>query len=365
MKKVILLIILILFMAQGVHAMVKVRDITNVEGVRDNQLVGYGLVVGLNGTGDKSGSVFTMNSLANMMERMGVSVSSGAVKVKNVAAVMVTARLKPFAKAGTKMDVTVSSVGDSKSLEGGTLLMTPLSAANGQVYAVAQGPLSVGGMNVSTSGAKAVKNHPTVGAIPNGAIIEQEVQYQLDQKSIVLNFKDNNLSDVVKARSAINRLVGADVATVSSPSSLSIIVPDSQKTNYYGFMDRVLNAEIEPTDLARVVVDERTGTIVMGADVKVSTVAISQGNLTINVTSTVTTEPGIPQDSKPAQDKKTSSTQISAKEESAKLMVIPEPLSISDLVKALNSVGVTPRDLISILQAIESAGALHGDLQIM
>ncbi|WP_415238252.1 flagellar basal body P-ring protein FlgI [Seleniivibrio woodruffii] len=354
MKRFILVLLAVLF-AQNAHSLVKVRDITNVEGIRDNQLIGYGLVVGLNGTGDKSGSSFTIQSLANMMERMGVSVSKDSMKVKNVAAVMVTARLMPFARTGSRMDVIVSSVGDSKSLEGGTLLMTPLSASNGTVYAVAQGAISVGGMNVSSSGAGAVKNHPTVGTIPNGAIIEQEVQFEMDRKNIVLNFKENNLANLVKARNAINTAAGTAVADISSPSTITITVPEAQKANYFAFMDKVLNTEIEPADLARVIIDERTGTIVMGADVRINTVAVSHGGLTITIKSTVETE----------QEKKTEQTAIGVKEENAQLMIIPEALSISDLVKALNSVGVTPRDMISILQAIKAAGALHGELQVI
>ncbi|MGE4268067.1 MAG: flagellar basal body P-ring protein FlgI [Deferribacterales bacterium] len=349
-------VLLFVLIVQNAYALVKVRDISNVEGIRDNQLLGYGLVVGLNGTGDKSGTAFTTQSLANMMERMGVSVSKDEIKIKNVAAVMVTAKLQPFARPGSRMDVVISSVGDSKSLEGGTLLMTPLSASNGTVYAVAQGPVSVGGMNVAESGAKAVKNHPTVGAIPNGAIIEQEVQYQMNETNIVLNFKENNLSNLVRAKDAINSVVGQNVADITSPSTMVISVPETQKTNYYSFMDKVLNTEIEPADLAKVIIDERTGTIVMGADVRISTVAVSHGNLTITVKSTIDM-------AKPSEGAQ--KTELGINEDKGQLMIIPEALSISDLVKALNSVGVTPRDMISILQAIKSAGALHGDLQLM
>ncbi|WP_303850617.1 flagellar basal body P-ring protein FlgI [Seleniivibrio woodruffii] len=359
MKRLLPVLIFFLFV-QNAYSLVKIRDISNVEGLRDNQLLGYGLVVGLNGTGDKSGTAFTTQSLVNMMERMGVSVSKDEIKIKNVAAVMVTAKLPPFGRSGSKMDVVVSSVGDSKSLEGGTLLMTPLSAANGMVYAVAQGPISVGGMNVAESGAKTVKNHPTVGMIPNGAIIEQEVQYQLNQKNIVLNFKDNNLSNLVKAESAINGMLGVKAANITSPSTMVINVPEGEQQNFYNFMDKVLNTEIEPSNLARIVIDERTGTIVMGADVRVNTVAVSHGNLTITVKSTV--ELGKEKD---AADGKAVKTEVGVNEDQGQLMVIPEALKVSDLVKALNSIGVTPRDMISILQAIKSAGALHGELSLM
>lgn len=287
MKKLLVTAILIITLTQSAFALVKIRDISNVEGIRDNQLIGYGLVVGLNGTGDKSGTDFTVQSLVNMMERMGITVSKNAVKVKNVAAVMVTAKLPPFSSSGSKMDVVVSSVGDAKSLEGGTLLMTPLSAADGQVYAVSQGPVSVGGMNVSSGGTGTIKNHPTVGFIPNGAIVEKEVPFNMDQTNIVLNFRQSNLSDVVKAKEAINMKMGGNIAAITSPSTLEIVVPRGQEQNYYVFMDRILNTEIEPSDMAKVVVDERTGTIVMGSDVRISTVAVSHGNLTISISSTL------------------------------------------------------------------------------
>lgn len=364
MKKLLIALIITIISAQSAFALVKIRDISNVEGIRDNQLIGYGLVVGLNGTGDKSGTEFTVQSLVNMMERMGITVTKEDVKVKNVAAVMVTAKLNPFSRNGSKLDVVVSSVGDSKSLEGGTLLMTPLSAANGQVYAVAQGPVSVGGMNVSAAGAGAIKNHPTVGMIPNGAIVEKEVPYNMDESNIVLNFKQSSISDIVKAKNAINSRIGSNVAAITSPSTLEIVVPRNSSGEYYVYLDNVLNAEIEPSNLAKVVVDERTGTIVMGADVRINTVAVSHGNLTININSTIEK----PQDQNfldgnaPAEQQQ---TEITVNEENAKLMIVPEGVSISDLVKALNSIGVTPRDLISILQAIKSAGALHGELQVM
>jgi len=356
-------ITLIIFLVANISfAMVKIRDISNVEGIRDNQLIGYGLIVGLNGTGDKSGTDFTVQSLVNMMERMGITVSKNAVSVKNVAAVMVTAKLPPYSTTGTKVDVVVSSVGDAKSLEGGTLLMTPLSAANGQVYAVAQGPISVGGMNVSSSGAGAIKNHPTVGMVPNGAIVEQEIPYMMDESEIILSFKQRNLTDLVKAKDSINKRIGQSVARITSPSTLQVDVPESEKNNFYVYLDSVLNSQIEPTHLARVVVDERTGTIVMGADVRLNTVAVSHGNLTISINSTVeVTDPNF----LGTGGGTTQNTDVTVTEDSAQLMIVPEGVSISDLVKGLNSIGVSPRDLISILQAIKAAGALHGDLQVM
>jgi flagellar P-ring protein precursor FlgI len=297
-----------------------------------------------------------------MLERMGITVDKNDVKVKNVAAVMVTAKLPPFAKSGTKLDVVVSSVGDAKSLEGGTLLMAPLSAANGQTYAVAQGPISVGGMNVSAGGAGAIKNHPTVGVIPNGALVEKELPFEMNTGYFDIAFNTYNITNVVRAKTAINAYIGSDIASITSPTSIRVNIPDVFRESFYDFMDSVLSVPVEPAGKAKVVVDERTGTIVMGADVRISTVAVSHGNLTITISSTVdvTQNPLFP-----FQQTTTANTDVQVNEEPSKLMVVPEGISISDLVKALNSIGVTPRDLISVLQAIKAAGALHGELEVM
>lgn len=356
------LFLLTFFISVQSYANVKIRDLVSVNGIRDNQLIGYGLVVGLNGSGDKNGTEFTVQSLVNMLERMGITVNKDDVKVKNVAAVMVTAKLPAFAKNGSKTDVVVSSIGDAKSLEGGTLLMTPLSAANGQTYAVAQGPISVGGMNVSAGGAGVVKNHPTVGMIPNGALVEREIDYQMNTNFFDIAFNSYNMSNVVRAKDAINTFIGYEVAAITSPTSIRVNIPDIFRTNFYDYMDSVLNVTVKPAGKAKVVVDERTGTIVMGADVRVSTVAVSHGNLTITISSTIDTERNF---FNPLEQRETETTEITVTEDANKLMVIPEGISISDLVKALNSIGVTPRDLISVLQAINSAGALHGELEVM
>lgn len=364
MKKVIFTIFLMVFMVSSVsHAAVKIRDLAQVEGIRDNQLYGLGVVVGLNGSGDKNNTEFTVQNLVNMLDSMGVAVNKDDVKVKNVATVMVTAKLPPFANAGNKIDVTVSSIGDAKSLEGGTLLLTPLKAANGQTYAVAQGPLSVGGMNVAAAGAGVVKNHPTVGMIPNGAIIEREVEFALSQDSFNLDFKTTGISDIVQAKSAINGFIGSDVATIVSPTTIKVVVPGEFKNNFYDFMGSLLNIEIQPETFARVIVDERTGTIVMGSDVRISTVAVAHGNLTITISNQV--EVSQPAPFTGGETVTAETTQITVAEDQSKLMIVPEGVTISDLVKALNAIGVTPRDLISILQAIKAAGALHADLELM
>ena len=362
MKRILLILIAIILMANtSSFASVKLKNLVNVDGIRFNQLIGYGLVVGLNGTGDKSQTDFTVHTLVNMLDRMGITVDQKKVKVKNVAAVMVTAKFPPFAKAGTKADVVVSSIGDAKSIEGGTLLMTPLSAPNGEIYAVAQGPISVGGMNVSAGGGGTVKNHPTVGRIPNGAIVEKEIGYKMDQSSIILSFKQVSLSNIVKAKNIINRIFKNNIAEVDSPTSVKIKVPEGY--GYYEFLDAVLNVEIQPETYAKVIVDERTGTIVMGSDVRISTVAVSHGNLTIKITSTVeVSQPNAFADGKTVT---TNQKDVSVEEDDAKLMILPDGVMISDLVKALNSLGVTPRDLIAILQSIKAAGALHGELEVI
>lgn len=362
MKKLAIVFFTIL-LGTNVFASIKLKNMADVEGMRQNQLLGYGIVVGLNGTGDKSRTEFTNQSLVNMLARMGVNVNQNDVKVENVAAVMVTAELPPFAKSGSELDVTVSSIGDSESLEGGTLLMTPLKAPNGDVYAVAQGPLSVGGMNVSSGGSGTVKNHPTVGRIPNGAIIEKEIPYNMKQNYIMLNFKDISISNIVRAKNRINSIFGNKLAEIASPGTLEVAIPSEYRGGYYEFLNEVLNVEIRPEDFAKVVVDERTGTIVMGSDVRVSKVAISHGNLTINVNSTVNVSQ--PESFSEGQTVATQETNVDVEEEDAKLMMIPEGVRISDLVKALNSIGVSPRDLIAILQSIKAAGALHGNLEVI
>lgn len=362
MRKLLSFLIVIIF-AYNSYAYVKIKDIAQVNGIRDNQLIGYGLVVGLNGTGDKSGTEFTIQSLVNMLDRMGITVDKNKVKVKNVAAVMVTAKLPPFAKAGTRVDVTVSSIGDAKSLEGGTLLMTPLSGPDGKIYAVAQGPLSVGGMNVSSGGGGTVKNHPTVGRIPNGALVEREIPYSLDNNYITLAFERDSISDLIKAKNAINKYFRQEIAFADSPKTIKVTIPDSYKNNFYDFLDKVLHIEIDPESSSKVVVDERTGTIVMGSDVRISTVAVSHGNLTIKITNTV--EISQPNSFSQGTTAVTANQNTEVKEEDAKLMVIPEGVRISDLVKALNSLGVSPRDLIAILQAIKAAGALQGELEVI
>ncbi|MDY6821781.1 MAG: flagellar basal body P-ring protein FlgI [Deferribacterota bacterium] len=362
MKRLVILFFAFLIISNQLYA-VKLKDLAKIRGVRDNQLIGYGLVVGLNGTGDQDQTEFTVHTLTNMLDRMGITVDEDDVRVDNVAAVMVTAKLTPFAKVGTKIDTVVSSIGDADSLEGGTLLLTPLSAPDGEVYAVAQGPITVGGLNINIRGANVRENHPTVGRIPNGAIVEKEVPYDLPKDNVIISFEKLSLNNIVKAKNAINKFFGEEIASIDSPTTISLNTPVNYKNNFYDFLDAAMRIDIEPEPSSKVVVDERTGTIVLGSDVRITTVAVAHGDLTIRISSNVLVSQPAPFSG--GQTVVVGQPQVEVEEEEGKLMVIPEGAQISDLVKALNAIGATPRDLISILQSIDAAGALQGELEVI
>ena len=342
----------------------RLKDIASIEGVRSNQLVGYGLVVGLDGTGDGTQAQFTTQAIVNMMERMGINVDPDKVKVKNVASVMVTAQLPPFAKVGQKIDVLVSSIGDAKSLQGGTLLLTPLRGVDGKIYALAQGPISIGGFAASGAGASVQKNHPTVGRIPNGATVEATVPVDIDdKKDLKISLNQPDFTTVVRAARAINKAIGIPIAKAIDAETISVKIPPKYWGNAVGLIARIENVKVTPDIQAKVVVDERTGTVVMGENVRISEVAIAHGNLSIQIKEN-------PMVSQPAplsngQTVVTPNTQIKAKEGGGKLILLKPGATIGQLVRALNAVGVTPRDLIAILQAIKAAGALQADLVII
>ncbi len=342
----------------------RLKDIASIEGVRSNQLVGYGLVVGLDGTGDGTQAQFTTQAIVNMMERMGINVDPNKVKVKNVASVMVTAQLPPFAKVGQKIDVLVSSIGDAKSLQGGTLLLTPLRGVDGKIYALAQGPISIGGFAASGAGASVQKNHPTVGRIPNGATVEATVPVDIDdKKNLKISLNQPDFTTVVRAARAINRTIGIPIAKAVDAETISVKIPPKYWGNAVGLIARIENVKVTPDVQAKVVVDERTGTVVMGENVRISEVAIAHGNLSIQIKEN-------PMVSQPApfsngQTVVVSNTQIKAKEGGGKLILLKPGATIGQLVRALNAVGVTPRDLIAILQAIKAAGALQADLVVI
>jgi flagellar P-ring protein precursor FlgI len=362
MKKYLIIIFILIFCLNNVFA-IKLKNLTNIKGVRDNQLIGYGLVVGLNGTGDGDQTEFTVHTLVNMLDRMGITVDENAVRVDNVAAVMVTATMTPFAKAGSKLDVLVSSIGDADSLEGGTLLLTPLSGPDGEVYAVAQGPITVGGLNVRVPGVNIIKNHPTAGRIPSGALVEKEVPFTLSENDVILDFENLSLNNIVKAKNSINNFFGEEIAYINSPTTIQLKKPMNFENNFYDFLNAVMQIDIEPEASSKVVVDERTGTIVMGSDVRISTVAISHGDLTIKISTNVLVSQPAPFSY--GQSIVVGQPEAEVEEEEGKLMVLPEGAQISDLVKGLNAIGATPRDLISILQSIQAAGALQGQLEVI
>jgi len=368
----IISIFVVFFLTAQTASGARIKDIAKITGVRSNQLIGYGLVTGLNGTGDDmKKSLFTLQSVYNMMVRNGITLDPSQIsniKIKNVAAVMVTADLPPFARPGSTMDVEVSSIGDAKSLAGGTLLMTPLKGADHTVYAVAQGPLTLGAFAFGGKAAKVQKNHTTVGRIPNGALIENSVPYQLGKNgTITYQLENADFTTADHITKAINKVFGPHTAFPVDSATVKITIPKSYKHKVVDFISGVESLEVEPDTIARVVVDERTGTIVMGKDVKLSTVAVSHGNLSLVVQETPGTvvQPnpltGAPPVVTPPQ------TTITATEEGGALNVLnmPQGVSIGDIAKALNSIGATPRDLIAIFQAIKASGAMQGELIIL
>ncbi len=341
----------------------RIKDLAKVQGVRANQLTGYGLVVGLSGTGDSNKTVETLQSIANMLKVYGVNISAASLKSKNVAAVMVTATLPAFAKAGDTMDITVSSMGDAKSIQGGTLLQTPLKAANGQVYAVGQGAVSTGGFIAGNGGSTRQKNFPTVGTTPNGAIVEKSVEDTIgDNGSISLSLSQADFTTSSRIAEAINARYGS-IASAVSPGRVDVLIPGYYRGNVVGFVSDVENLYVQPDNTAKVVVNERTGTIVIGGNVSVDEIAIAQGGLSISIQKTEDVNQPAPFTMGETITTKNTDTQV--KEEKANTIVLPSTANVGDIVGALNAVGATPRDIISILQAIKAAGALHADLEII
>jgi flagellar P-ring protein precursor FlgI len=342
----------------------RIKDIAKIVGVRNNQLVGYGLVGGLSGTGDKQGTEFTIQSLTNMLLKMGINVDPTMVRVKNVAAVMVTAELPAFSRAGMRLDVQVSSIGDAKSLQGGTLLLTPLQGVDGETYALAQGAVSLGGFAAGSGGDSAAKNHPTVGTIPSGAVVERTVTVPLQLRErlhFVLHQPDFTTCEAVSK--AMNLQIGQQVAFSQDSRTVFVDVPGNFQDHVVDFIARLETVEVAVDMPARVVVNERTGTVVMGENVRISTVAVSHGGLSV----VIQEEPVISQPSPFGEGRtvETKDIEVTVEEDESHLMVLPAGVSLGDVVKALNAVGVTPRDLIAILQAMKGAGALSAELVIM
>ncbi|MDR3630068.1 MAG: flagellar basal body P-ring protein FlgI [Desulfocapsaceae bacterium] len=361
-----------LFFVQTVSA-ARIKDIAKLNGVRSNQLIGYGLVTGLSGTGDDmKNSLFTLQSVNNMLVRNGITIDPAQisnVKIKNVAAVMVTADLPPFAKPGSTIDVEVSSMGDAKSLAGGTLIMTPLKGVDHQVYAVAQGPLTIGAFSFAGKTAKAQKNQLTVGRIPNGALIENTVPFTIGENgTITYQLENADFTTADRISKVINQTFGQSTAEPTDSGTVKVTIPRGYRSRIVDFVASVESLNVETDSVARVVVDERTGTIVMGKEVKLSTFAVSHGNLSLVVKETppgplqpnpLENGPPAPAASQPASPP--------TGEEGGELTVLnmPKGVSIGEIANALNSIGATPRDLIAIFQAIKASGAMQGELIVL
>jgi flagellar P-ring protein precursor FlgI len=343
----------------------RIKDLANIEGVRQNQLVGYGLVVGLNGTGDTlNNAPFTKQSLQAMLERMGVNIRGATIRTGNVAAVMVTGNLPPFGTQGTRMDVTVSALGDSKNLQGGTLLVTPLLGADGNVYAVAQGSVTINGFQAEGAAASVTRGVPTVGRIANGAIIEREIEFALNRlPNVRLALRNGDFTTAKRIAAAVNDFLGAKAAEPLDPSTVQLSIPPEFKGNVVAFLTEIEQLQVEPDLSAKIIIDERSGIIVMGRDVRVATVAVAQGNLTVSISES-------PQVSQPnplsrGRTVVTPRSSVRVTEDGKKLALVKDGVSLQQLVDGLNGLGIGPRDLIGILQAIKAAGAIEADIEVM
>ena len=348
----------------GVADAVRLKDIAEINGIRMNQLVGYGLVVGLDGSGDGKKATFTVQSMASMLEKMGVTVDQKDIQVKNVAAVMVTANFPPFGKRGNRIDVLVSSIGDANNLQGGTLMLTPLKGVDGKIYAVAQGPVNTGGFGAGGAASTVVKNFPTVGRVLSGAIIEQEVPNDFsDRDSLLFSLHNADVNTAARVVDVINAQFTEPIARAQDAGTIEIRIPDRYMGNTVPLLASLSTLEVEPDNDAKVVINERTGTVVMGEQVRISTIAIAHGNLSIVVKENADVSQPLP-----FSDGRTvasPNTQIDVQEDANKLVVVPNGVSIGEVVHALNALGVTPRDLIAIFQAIKAAGALQADLEVI
>ena len=345
-------------------APVRIKDLVEFDGVRTNDLLGYGLVVGLNGSGDGlRNSPFTEEIMTNMLERLGVNVSGEQFRPRNVAAVIVTASLPPFARSGSKIDVTVSAIGDAQSLVGGTLVMTPLNAADGEIYAVAQGPVIASGFQAEGEGASLTSGVPTVALIPSGAIVEREVDFEFDSLSEVrLALRTPDFTTAVRIENAINRELGRGVALMLDPGTVSISIDRTGARSTAHALVQIENILVEPEQRAKVVVDQRSGTIVMGEDVRISSVAVSQGNLTLRIAEApIVSQPNPFSDGDSITVPRTS---IEATQEQGGLARIGNETTLTDVIGGLNALGVSTRDMIDILKSIKAAGALHADFVV-
>ena len=363
---------LFLVVASGILLMpdanaARIKDIADIKGVRQNQLVGYGLVVGLEGTGDSDDALFTIQSLASLLEKMGVTVQPEDIAdVENVAAVMVTTDLPAFASQGSRIDVLVSSIGDAENLQGGTLLFTPLKGADGSVYAVAQGPVSTGGFAVSgNSGDQVQKNFPTVGRVVGGGLVEQEIHSNFNQKeSLTLALHNPDFTTASRVAQAINRAFYSQLAQTENAGSIQVSVPENYLGNTVQFVTMIESLGVTPDMVSKVVVNERTGTVIMGENVRIATIAIAHGNLSIQIDESQNVSQPLPF-SRGGQTVVTPESDIVVQEGKNPIFLVESGVSIGEVVKALNALGVSPRDLIAIFQALKAAGALQAELEII
>lgn len=353
---------------ENANAASRIKDIVYFEGIRENTLLGYGLVVGLNGSGDNlKNSPFTEKGLSDFLNRLGVSTKGVNLKTKNVAAVMITADLPAFARAGNRFDVTVSTIGDAKSLSGGTLLATPLLGADGNVYALAQGRVSLASLVTTNNTSNAIdKSVPTSGIVENGAVVEKEIDFNLsDLSRFNLSLRNPDISTSRRIAENVNEVIGEDAATALDPGTVEVLVPEIYGNNIIGLMADIENIIVQPDQPARIVIDESSGTVVIGEDVKIDTVAVAQGNLLVTIsddTGSATSE-GFGFESSGAQS--AASVQVSKNKKAGNgLAVIRQGANLRDLVSGLNSLGIGTRDLITILQTIKVAGALHADIEV-
>ncbi len=344
---------------------VRIKDIARVAGVANNQLIGYGLVIGLAGTGDSTRTIMTAKSISNMLNKFGIGLTKEQMNSKNVAAVIVTAELPPFAKDGDTIDVTAASLGDATSIQGGVLLFTPLSGADGNVYGSAQGPVSIGGFNATGGGGnKITKNHPVVGRIPGGGLINQDFSTPLARgNELLLSLQEPDFTTAQRMAQAINMTFSPDTAKALDPGTVRINIPPEYQDHTVEFMARIEELTLVPDEVAKVVINERTGTVVINKNIKLSPVAVSHGNITV----TIKVTPGVSQPP-PLSSGTTETVQdinIQVKEEKKNLLYLSENTTLQQVVDALNAIGATPRDLIAILQALKEAGALQGNVEII
>jgi flagellar P-ring protein precursor FlgI len=357
---------ILLLIAQLAPAATRLKDLASIEGVRDNQLIGYGLVVGLAGTGDRQQSVFSAQSLTNMLARMGVTVNPTSIMVRNTAAVMVTATLPPFAQPGTRIDVTAAAIGDASNLQGGLLVLTPLRGADGSVYAVGQGAVVTGGFSASRTGTQQTVNHPTVGRVPNGAIVERASPTPTPAHRVRLQLRQADFTTAARVADAVNRNFSSGagpIARAENSGLVAVDIPPGYAERTIEFVSELENLRVDADRAARVVVNERTGTIVMGKDMQIAPVAVMHGNLTVEIQTRF--EVSQPQPGAAGTTEVVPQVRLGAREEKAKNLILKEGATVEDLVRALSAIGSTPRDIIAILQNLRAAGALDAELEVM